>query len=165
MVNWYMFYLLDNRTRLSSLFFFFLMIRLPPISTLTDTLLPYTTLFRSDAFCLYLTVVYDLDEPFGRERQHRLQVVAPDHLADRARSQRDDHLLHGALEVRGSSLRRRCHRFPRGRRFHCVAAHRCGRIRSTFGSAAASREQAGGDQRGEQRGLAQGRNRGHSHGY
>src|SRR3546814_10947764 len=39
------------------------------------------------------------------------------------------------------------------------------RIRSTFGSAAASREQGGGGQRGEQRGLAQGRNRGHSHGY
>src|SRR3546814_13856109 len=28
--------------------FFFLMIRLPPISTRTDTLFPYTTLFRSD---------------------------------------------------------------------------------------------------------------------
>src|SRR3546814_18876861 len=27
---------------------FFLMIRLPPISTRTDTLFPYTTLFRSD---------------------------------------------------------------------------------------------------------------------
>src|SRR3546814_20007113 len=30
------------------LFFFFLMIRRPPISTRTDTLFPYTTLFRSD---------------------------------------------------------------------------------------------------------------------
>src|SRR3546814_12453715 len=30
-----------------SLFFFFLMIRLPPRSTRTDTLFPYTTLFRS----------------------------------------------------------------------------------------------------------------------
>src|SRR3546814_12232403 len=29
------------------LFFFFLMIRRPPRSTLTDTLFPYTTLFRS----------------------------------------------------------------------------------------------------------------------
>src|SRR3546814_11792278 len=29
-------------------FFFFLMIRRPPISTRTDTLFPYTTLFRSD---------------------------------------------------------------------------------------------------------------------
>src|SRR3546814_19404893 len=31
----------------SLLFFFFLMIRLPPRSTRTDTLFPYTTLFRS----------------------------------------------------------------------------------------------------------------------
>src|SRR3546814_13151140 len=30
-------------------FFFFLMIRRPPRSTRTDTLFPYTTLFRSDA--------------------------------------------------------------------------------------------------------------------
>src|SRR3546814_9764014 len=30
-----------------SFFFFFLMIRLPPRSTRTDTLCPYTTLFRS----------------------------------------------------------------------------------------------------------------------
>src|SRR3546814_18278468 len=36
-------------------FFFCLMIRLPPRSTRTDTLFPYTTLFRSDV------------GPFGRE--------------------------------------------------------------------------------------------------
>src|SRR3546814_7365245 len=34
--------------RLSSLFLFFLMIRRPPRSTRTDTLFPYTTLFRSE---------------------------------------------------------------------------------------------------------------------
>src|SRR3546814_9283475 len=33
----------------SSLFIFFLMIRRPPRSTRTDTLFPYTTLFRSNA--------------------------------------------------------------------------------------------------------------------
>src|SRR3546814_20869952 len=33
-----------------SFIFFFLMIRRPPRSTRTDTLLPYTTLFRSEAF-------------------------------------------------------------------------------------------------------------------
>src|SRR3546814_7291289 len=33
------------------LFFFFLMIRRPPRSTRTDTLFPYTTLFRSLATC------------------------------------------------------------------------------------------------------------------
>src|SRR3546814_16850676 len=42
------------------LFFFFVMIRRPPRSTRTDTLFPYTTLFRSDA-----------DPDFGR------QEVAP----------------------------------------------------------------------------------------
>src|SRR3546814_14831684 len=31
-----------------SMYFFFLMIRRPPRSTRTDTLFPYTTLFRSD---------------------------------------------------------------------------------------------------------------------
>src|SRR3546814_7347090 len=34
---------------MSSLLFFFLMIRRPPRSTRTDTLFPYTTLFRSQA--------------------------------------------------------------------------------------------------------------------
>src|SRR3546814_2356602 len=34
------------------LFLFFLMIRRPPRSTRTDTLFPYTTLFRSDALSL-----------------------------------------------------------------------------------------------------------------
>src|SRR3546814_12786626 len=33
----------------NSVFFFFLMIRRPPRSTRTDTLFPYTTLFRSQA--------------------------------------------------------------------------------------------------------------------
>src|SRR3546814_21148849 len=32
-------------------FFFFLMIRRPPRSTRTDTLFPYTTLFRSNILC------------------------------------------------------------------------------------------------------------------
>src|SRR3546814_13907255 len=35
-------------TRAGCLFFFFLIIRRPPRSTRTDTLFPYTTLFRSD---------------------------------------------------------------------------------------------------------------------
>src|SRR3546814_3580417 len=42
-------------TRLCSLFcfFFFLMIRRPPRSTRTDTLFPYTTLFRSNSLLAY----------------------------------------------------------------------------------------------------------------
>src|SRR3546814_56061 len=44
------FFILWFRPRVPSLFFFFvLMIRRPPRSTRTDTLFPYTTLFRSDA--------------------------------------------------------------------------------------------------------------------
>src|SRR3546814_20584301 len=58
------------------LFFFFLMIRRPPISTRTDTLFPYTTLFRSSArsgvrvsmrlsvcVCLYASAVAILHPP------------------------------------------------------------------------------------------------------
>src|SRR3546814_14838787 len=41
-------YLVLCRIRYVALFFFFLMIRRPPRSTRTDTLFPYTTLFRSD---------------------------------------------------------------------------------------------------------------------
>src|SRR3546814_10310834 len=42
-------------------FFFFLMIRRPPRSTRTDTLFPYTTLFRSSRFYLILR------SPAGRQ--------------------------------------------------------------------------------------------------
>src|SRR3546814_17062310 len=38
------------------LFFFFLMIRRPPRSTRTDTLFPYTTLFRSGRLCAGLAL-------------------------------------------------------------------------------------------------------------
>src|SRR3546814_11868466 len=43
----FMFGLYASRRRHRLLFFFFLMIRRPPRSTRTDTLFPYTTLFRS----------------------------------------------------------------------------------------------------------------------
>src|SRR3546814_12852426 len=41
-------FLLISLLSARSCFFFFLMIRRPPRSTRTDTLFPYTTLFRSD---------------------------------------------------------------------------------------------------------------------
>src|SRR3546814_11803297 len=41
--------------------FFFLMIRRPPRSTRTDTLFPYTTLFRSDAGLLVGSNLYDFE--------------------------------------------------------------------------------------------------------
>src|SRR3546814_17090918 len=40
-------FLVTSLTRLGCFVLFFLMIRRPPISTRTDTLFPYTTLFRS----------------------------------------------------------------------------------------------------------------------
>src|SRR3546814_13688176 len=38
---------------------FFVMIRRPPRSTRTDTLFPYTTLFRSEPFCRFRVAVSD----------------------------------------------------------------------------------------------------------
>src|SRR3546814_12978513 len=51
-----------------SFVFFFLMIRRPPRSTRTDTLFPYTTLFRSDV----LLVTADAIERF---RQHDIEAT------------------------------------------------------------------------------------------
>src|SRR3546814_17313056 len=48
------------------LFFFFLMIRRPPRSTRTDTLFPYTTLFRSPAGGMA-----PRPHPAGRGNEHR----------------------------------------------------------------------------------------------
>src|SRR3546814_11413198 len=52
-------------------FFFFLMIRRPPRSTRTDTLLPYTTLFRS----LPLQFRQDHRQEFGRDVLARGDLV------------------------------------------------------------------------------------------
>src|SRR3546814_16723641 len=49
----------------SYLFLVFLSIRLPPRSTLTDTLFPYTTLFRSVLQFVRDEVVHDLGDPLG----------------------------------------------------------------------------------------------------
>src|SRR3546814_4441824 len=56
--------------------FFFLMIRRPPRSTRTDTLFPYTTLFRSD-----LLAVQQVDVPAGsglsvQVLEHRVLKIA-----------------------------------------------------------------------------------------
>src|SRR3546814_19496279 len=57
-----------------SVSFFFLMIRLPPRSTRTDTLFPYTTLFRSGV----LTAL-DLQQRVERLEQERyVTVLAPE---------------------------------------------------------------------------------------
>src|SRR3546814_9736427 len=54
------------------MFFFFLMIRRPPGSTRTDTLFPYTTLFRSDpGACRPRAAGPPARPPGGRDRLER----------------------------------------------------------------------------------------------
>src|SRR3546814_9257116 len=60
------------------LFFFFLMIRRPPRSTRTDTLFPYTTLFRSTA------------PPAGRSRSSWRPVHRPQSSRARCRRSRSE---------------------------------------------------------------------------
>src|SRR3546814_12993872 len=51
--------------------FFFLMIRRPPRSTRTDTLFPYTTLFRSKRHLLQLCPVLPMSALANKVRAHR----------------------------------------------------------------------------------------------
>src|SRR3546814_7105390 len=59
-------YLLSDR---SCICFFFLMIRRPPRSTRTDTLFPYTTLFRSAASLMRFEAcrLFDAHQPCGAQ--------------------------------------------------------------------------------------------------
>src|SRR3546814_14044507 len=60
--------------------FFFLMIRLPPRSTRTDTLFPYTTLFRSAVFCMVeanahgIRNLHDLYVQVSRSEEHTSEL-------------------------------------------------------------------------------------------
>src|SRR3546814_10640476 len=103
--------------------FFFLMIRRPPSSTRTDTLFPYTTLFRSvehvpgglirnprsfigdyaltlflDAFCVFETEDRD---PIGRRRKDYERTAGAEDQID----SRDAHGDHNVVE-RGSNVSR-----------------------------------------------------------
>src|SRR3546814_15471217 len=65
--------------------FFFLMIRRPPRSTRTDTLFPYTTLFRSPSRDARRTAAQDRrrrhDRDIGhRRRQHRQYIASRPHV-------------------------------------------------------------------------------------
>src|SRR3546814_17323413 len=68
------FYFIDST--LNSLFFFFLMIRRPPRSTRTDTLFPYTTLFRSVALSLWSHVSCILSGSRRAKPESRPHVAA-----------------------------------------------------------------------------------------
>src|SRR3546814_20808641 len=62
-------------------YFFFLMIRRPPRSTRTDTLFPYTTLFRSDQ---------DGEPGLGRQRQQAEDAVIGEESAILERAERGE---------------------------------------------------------------------------
>src|SRR3546814_5968784 len=52
---------------------FFLMVRLPPRSTRTDTLFPYSALFRSNAAGAHLAIASGrIDRPLSTEARHTL---------------------------------------------------------------------------------------------
>src|SRR3546814_12073189 len=53
-----------------SVLFFFLMIRRPPRSTRTDTLFPYTTLFRSTQGHWQSRLAHDRPSIFVKSREH-----------------------------------------------------------------------------------------------
>src|SRR3546814_14383527 len=61
------------------IFFLFLMIRRPPRSTRTDTLFPYTTLFRSSSS-------FFLTRAFKRPRQRAKALSSPNHPVDTFRA-------------------------------------------------------------------------------
>src|SRR3546814_18591752 len=80
-------------------FCFFLMIRRPPRSTRTDTLFPYTTLFRSfrdflvaDPECILLDVDFsqsdDVFVGYESNDAHKIEVIE---------SGMDGHAIHGEL--------------------------------------------------------------------
>src|SRR3546814_4747796 len=93
LVSYVLFFSLYHNIVLLSCSFFFLMIRRPPRSTRTDTLFPYTTLFRSldclrawdgnpgnVAFGLVVPLrneVFELHLPGREERAERLAQVLP----------------------------------------------------------------------------------------
>src|SRR3546814_1601075 len=68
-----------------SLLFFFLMIRRPPRSTRTDTLFPYTTLFRSTTIMddSYYDVIKKLLEDTSRiEEPRRFEIRSEEHTSE-----------------------------------------------------------------------------------
>src|SRR3546814_15803388 len=72
-------------TYLSCFFFFFLMRRRPPRSTRTDTLFPYTTLFRSEA-----RRRNDLDNAQENGRERRDDEARPGAAEDLPQRRPDD---------------------------------------------------------------------------
>src|SRR3546814_9203440 len=78
--------------RLSIFLFFFLMIRRPPRSTRTDTLFPYTTLFRSRRGGGRIRK-YRLSSPFGQPQhlRHRVAIGLLVHQPQRRADRSEEH--------------------------------------------------------------------------
>src|SRR3546814_14762853 len=92
-------YVLSLVVSLSFLFFFFLMIRRPPRSTRTDTLFPYTTLFRS-----VWEVIRDLSKypewnPFCIECRSTLQPGDPIDMKVKLRSEEHTSELQSLMRI------------------------------------------------------------------
>src|SRR3546814_3681030 len=85
------------------LVFFFLMIRRPPRSTRTDTLFPYTTLFRStDLDRLDFGVLDPLRRRFVEQRAHRrddIAVLVDDVFERRTRSEEHTSELQSLMRI------------------------------------------------------------------
>src|SRR3546814_2762650 len=97
--------------------FFFLMLRLPPRSTLTDTLFPYTTLFRSLCDLFGQVAVAQLPRRHVDRDEQSLGVgvlVGPAHRvsAGRAQHRRADDLDQAALLGHVDEHRRRDRAVP-----------------------------------------------------
>src|SRR3546814_7033106 len=116
-----------------SIFFFFLMIRRPPRSTRTDTLFPYTTLFRSVPGADHQQARY----VYGRE--HMRIVVAlqrPDAGHQSLERRRRHHLPYPVGAARSHEFRREPARHRRvGQCRHALFPRRLDTLRPDVGSA------------------------------
>src|SRR3546814_11590977 len=91
------------------IFFLFFMIRHPPISTLTDTLLPYTPLFRSSVVCEQLdqtagvpplaTSSDDLRVELVHQRRHRQSRTVAVGLGEDDRSEEHTSELQSLMRI------------------------------------------------------------------
>src|SRR3546814_17863407 len=91
---------------------FFLMIRLPPISTRTDTLFPYTTLFRSVRFALTVAAA---------DRGDADTAAARSELADQRRDDPGSACAHRMADGDASALAVGDPSYPLGAAFIAVA--------------------------------------------
>src|SRR3546814_14618007 len=88
------------------LLFFFLMIRLPPRSTRTDTLFPYTTLFRSewDNFLTCVVFATQFEPPMGINRSFSRAEESGDNENSAQRSEEHTSELQSLMRISYADL-------------------------------------------------------------